>query len=150
MLRLTVFYSLTILFLAPNGIAWQKASRGAAVFTATAYSDGGVTAKGNITKPGTAAADPAVIPLGSKVRVTGAGAYSGIYSVTDTGQKVGGHSIDLFIPNQAEAKAFGKKEVQVEILATGDNVKGAPETAAKVPTSQLAPAEKVHAAPAVK
>jgi 3D (Asp-Asp-Asp) domain-containing protein len=111
-------------------------------FTATAFSVSGTTAKGNSTKAGTAAADPSIIPLGSKVRVTGAGPYSGVYVVTDTGPKVAGRMIDLFIPSAAEAKAFGRKHVRVEILAAGDNVKNLPETAPKVPDHQLAPALK--------
>jgi hypothetical protein len=55
--------------------------------------------------------------------------------------------IDLFIPSTAEAKAFGKKQVRVQILTVGDNVKNEPETSAKVPKSQLAPAEKAHVGP---
>lgn len=116
-------------------------------FTATAFTDTGLTVKGNHVKPGTAAVDPSVIPLGSKVRVTGAGQYSGIYTVTDTGRSVAGHTIDLFIASPAAAKAFGKKQVRVEILKTGDNVKNEPETSAKVPRSQLAPAEKAQTLP---
>jgi 3D (Asp-Asp-Asp) domain-containing protein len=117
------------------------------IFTATAFSVAGLTVKGNITKPGTAAADPSLIPLGSKVRVSGAGAYSGEYTVTDTGSKVAGRTIDLFVPDQAAAKAIGKKPVRVEILIVGDNVKNRPETSATVPKSQLAPAEKAQVPP---
>ena len=147
MLRVTFLYSLAMLILSPMGTAWQKTSTRPRVFTATAFSDRGLTVKGNTTKPGTAAADPSVIPLGSKVRVTGAGTYSGVYTVTDTGSKGGGRVIDLFIPNAVEAKAFGKKQVRVQILTVGDNVKNEPETSAKVPKSQLAPAEKAHVGP---
>lgn len=150
MLRVTLFCSLAVLILSPLGTAWQKPSSRPKVFTATAFSDTGLTVKGNHAKPGTAAADPSVIPLGSKVRVTGAGAYSGVYTVTDTGNKVGGRTIDLFIPNAAEAKAFGRKQVRVQILTIGDNIKNLPETSAKVPHSQLAPAEKEHLASPVK
>lgn len=112
------------------------------LFTATAFSNVGLTAKGNITRPGTAAADPAIIPLGSRVRVTGAGSYSGEYTVTDTGSKIAGRRIDLYIPDAAAAKAFGKKRVRVEVLKTGDNIKNLPRTSEKVPASKLAPAEK--------
>ncbi len=147
MLRVALFYWLAILIL-PLGIAWQPHSSGPMNFTATAFSATGLTVKGNVTKPGTAAADPTVIPLGSKVRVSGAGAYSGDYTVTDTGNKVAGRTIDLFIPDPAAAKAFGKKQVRVEILTIGDNVKNQPQTSAKVPKSQLAPAEKAQVPPA--
>lgn len=134
MLRLCLSYLLLITGLAYAG---QRMS-----FTATAFSNVGLTTKGNITKPGTAAADPAIIPLGSRVRVTGAGSYSGEYTVTDTGTKIAGRRIDLYIPNRTAAKAFGKKRVRVEILKVGDNIKNLPQTSAKVPASKLAPAEK--------
>ncbi len=146
MLRVTLFCSLAMLILSPIGIAGHKASRVPMVFTATAFSGAGVTTKGNVTQAGTAAADPSVIPLGSKVRVTGAGAYSGVYCVTDTGQKVGGRTIDLYIPNVAAAKAFGRKQVRVQIISVGDNVKNQPETTPTVSKSQLAPAQKGQAA----
>src|SRR6185312_11055811 len=51
-------------------------------FLATAESVPGVTAKGTLTHEGIVAADPIVLPLGSLIRVTGAGPYSGIYTVT--------------------------------------------------------------------
>ena len=146
MLRVAFLYSLALLIFSPVVTAWQKPSSRPRVLTATAFLDSGVTVKGNSTKPGTAAADSSVIPLGSKVRVTGAGAYSGNYTVTDTGNKVVGRMIDLFIPSAAEAKVFGRKRVRVQILTVGDNVKNQPETSAKVPKSQLAPAEKAQVA----
>ena len=61
-------------------------------------------------------ADPAVLPLGSKIRVSGAGTYSGEYTVVDTGQKVKGLVIDIYVPSAREAKDFGKKHVGVELL----------------------------------
>jgi 3D (Asp-Asp-Asp) domain-containing protein len=143
MYRVTFFCSLAMLILAPIGRTWQKTAP--AAFTATAYSDTGPTVKGNSTHAGTAAADPSVIPLGSKVRVTDAGPYSGDYAVTDTGRQVNGHTIDLFIADPVAARQFGRKQVRVEILVAGDNVKNQPETSAKVPKSQLAPAEKAQA-----
>jgi 3D (Asp-Asp-Asp) domain-containing protein len=134
MMRVALFCSLLI--------AFESLVAESMIFTATAFSGVGLTSKGNTTKPGTAAADPAIIPLGSKVRVTGAGAYSGEYTVTDTGSRIAGRRIDLFISDAAAAKAFGKKQVRVQILSVGDNIKNLPETSAKVKHSQLAPAEK--------
>jgi 3D (Asp-Asp-Asp) domain-containing protein len=147
MYRVTFFCSLAMLILAPIGRTWQKSSAATALFTATAYCNTGPTVKGNSTHAGTAAADPSVIPLGSKVRVTEAGPYSGDYAVTDTGRKVNGHAIDLYIADPVAAKQFGRKQVRVQILVPGDNVKNLPETSAKVPKSQLAPAEKAPSAP---
>jgi len=85
-------------------------------FEATAYSLTGSTASGVETHRGVVAADPAVLPLGSRIRVHGAGAYSGVYTVRDTGSGVNGREIDIYIPDRAEAKRFGRRRVQVEIL----------------------------------
>ena len=85
-------------------------------FDATAYSVTGTTASGQRTRPGLVAADPAVLPMGSRIRVHDAGAYSGVYTVADTGPAVNGHEIDLFIPDGNEAKRFGRRRVHVEIL----------------------------------
>ena len=88
-------------------------------FIATAYSIEGVTAAGDDTRPGIVAADPAVLPLGSRIRVLDAGAYSGVYVVKDTGRKIDGRHIDIYIPNDRRAKEFGKRSVRVEVLQYG-------------------------------
>lgn len=85
-------------------------------FEATAYSITGTTASGMQTRPGIVAADPKVLPLGSRIRVQDAGRYSGVYTVADTGPAVKGREIDIFIPNLVEAKRFGRRRVRVEIL----------------------------------
>jgi 3D (Asp-Asp-Asp) domain-containing protein len=92
-------------------------------FEATAFSTRGETAKGTLTHRGVVAADPALLPLGSVISVLGAGPYSGEYVVTDTGSKVAGRHIDVFIPSTAEAKVFGKKIVTVRVLVRGNNEK---------------------------
>src|SRR5512143_2515236 len=66
-------------------------------FVATAYSGGGRTASGTRLRPGIVAADPTVLPIGSRIRVRGAGQYSGQYVVRDTGGKVRGHTIDIYM-----------------------------------------------------
>jgi 3D (Asp-Asp-Asp) domain-containing protein len=90
---------------------------------ATAHSVEGITASGTWSRPGTVAADPAVLPLGSRIRVVGAGNYSGEYSVEDTGSKVIGRHIDIYMPTNREAKRFGKQRVRVYILSEGDQTK---------------------------
>ena len=62
------------------------------------------------------AADPSVLPIGSRIRVHDAGAYSGVYTVTDTGPGVNGREIDIFIADSAEAHRFGRRRLHVEIL----------------------------------
>lgn len=95
---------------------------------ATAYTVRGETADGDVTKyRQTVAADPNVIPLGSRVQIEGAGPWSGTYTVTDTGRKVRGNSVDIFIPNEAAAKEFGRKPVRVRVLRTGDEKVGEKE-----------------------
>ncbi len=89
-------------------------------FTATAYTVPGKTASGAHTREGVCAADPAVLPLGSRIRVSEAGKYSGEYVVKDSGRKIDGHEIDLYIANDAEARRFGKKQVAVEVLQYGE------------------------------
>src|SRR5262245_63766066 len=73
-------------------------------FTATAYSVEGKTAAGTQTHEGVVAADPDVLPLGSRIRVHDAGQYSGEYVVRDTGRKIQGHELDIYLANDAEAK----------------------------------------------
>jgi rare lipoprotein A len=87
---------------------------------ATAYPpDGRPTASGTVPHRGIVAADPAVLPLGSVIRVTGAGVYNGVYTVTDTGGKISGRHIDIYMRTAAEARRFGKKMVVVRVLELG-------------------------------
>jgi len=67
-------------------------------FIATAYSVEGTGASGKWSHPGTVAADRTILPLNSRIRVYGAGRYSGEYTVEDTGGKVDGHHIDVYMP----------------------------------------------------
>ncbi len=41
------------------------------------------------------------------------------YEVMDTGGKVKGYIIDIWIPNCEEAVAFGRREVKVRVRETG-------------------------------
>jgi 3D (Asp-Asp-Asp) domain-containing protein len=70
------------------------------------------------TRRGIVAADPHVIPLGTRIRVHDAGPYSGEYVVEDTGAKVDGREIDIYMPSTREAREFGRRKVYVEILET--------------------------------
>jgi 3D (Asp-Asp-Asp) domain-containing protein len=86
------------------------------VFTATAYSLRGITASGTPTREGIVAADPKVLPLGSCIRVHGAGKHSKEYVVKDTGHRVKGRLIDIYMPSTAEAKRFGKRKVKLQVV----------------------------------
>jgi len=62
--------------------------------------------------------DPAVLPLGSVIRVTGAASYDGTYRVLDTGALVRRRHVDLYIPDCPAAQRFGRRSVQVEVIRT--------------------------------
>jgi 3D (Asp-Asp-Asp) domain-containing protein len=83
---------------------------------ATAYAQHGRTASGTRARRGVIAADPRVLPLGTKVKVKGAGRYSGVYRVEDTGRRIRGRKIDVFMPSGREARRFGKRPVRVKVL----------------------------------
>jgi 3D (Asp-Asp-Asp) domain-containing protein len=89
-------------------------------FSATAYSIEGTTASGAQTRRGVVAADPRILPLGSRIRVYDAGRYDGEYVVHDTGPAIEGREIDIYMPSAAEAKRFGRRAVKVEVLSRGE------------------------------
>src|SRR5215210_2774488 len=89
------------------------ASRGA--FSATAYCLPGRTAMGHGVRRGIIAADPRVLRLGSRVNL-GGGAYSGQYLVSDTGGRIKGKRIDIWVPSCAEARRFGRRSVTIGVL----------------------------------
>lgn len=101
---------------------WDAAAYGRLVrfrCAATAYAQTGITRLGTFTHPGVVAADPRVFPLGTRIQVTGAGPYSGTYVVADTGSKVRGWHIDIYMPLAGDAVQFGKKVVLVSVLEWG-------------------------------
>ena len=87
-------------------------------YTATAYSLRGRTASGRPVSRGLIAADPAILPLGSRVRVE-AGSWSGEYVVADTGGAVKGRRIDIWTPTAREALQFGRRVVKLTVLEFG-------------------------------
>ena len=89
------------------------ANRGS--FTATAYCLKGRTALGHGVRRGIIAADPRVLRLGSRVNL-GGGAYSGQYLVSDTGGRIKGRRIDIWVPSCAEARRFGRRTVTLGVL----------------------------------
>lgn len=88
-------------------------------FEATAYTQRSATASGVKSQRGVVAADPRILPLGTEIQVSNAGRYSGIYVVADTGPRIQGRHIDLFIRNPQHAKKFGRKIVKVKVLHWG-------------------------------
>lgn len=97
---------------------------------ATAYSAapgengkwGAVDYYGNPLKLGTIAVDPKVIPMGTKVLVTGH-SHPGLPSeafvatATDQGGAIKGNRIDIFIPGSASSvNAFGYQDVKLYVI----------------------------------
>ncbi len=83
-------------------------------FTATAYCLRGKTAMGHGVRRGIIAADPRVLRLGSKINVN-AGGYSGTYLVSDTGSRIKGKKLDIWMASCAEARRFGRRNVTVNV-----------------------------------
>jgi 3D (Asp-Asp-Asp) domain-containing protein len=94
-------------------------------YTATAYSTPGETASGEHTQRHIVAADPDLLPIGSVIEITHAGAYSGEYVVADTGPKIVGRRLDIYIPDTRACKEFGRKRVRVHVVRLGDGTKQA-------------------------
>lgn len=91
-------------------------------FTATAYCKGTTTASGVNVRTGIAAADPALLPVGSVIQVERLDErYNGIYTVMDTGPKVQGRQIDVYMWSCNEALQFGRRRAHVTVLRLGWN-----------------------------
>jgi len=85
-------------------------------YVATAYSLRGKTASGRMVAKGLIAADPRILPLGSRVRLEVPG-YHGEYLVADTGGLIRGRRIDIWIPSTREAMRFGRRTVKLTVLS---------------------------------
>jgi 3D (Asp-Asp-Asp) domain-containing protein len=81
-------------------------------FSATAYCLQGRTASGSGVRRGIVAADPRILPLGTRINL-GAGSYSGSYIVADTGGAIRGRKLDIWVANCSEARRFGRRTVTV-------------------------------------
>ncbi|MCK9909239.1 3D domain-containing protein, partial [Microbacteriaceae bacterium K1510] len=95
----------------------------ATAYTASAEENGGwagLDYMGNPLKVGTIAVDPAVIPLGSTVYITGykhgsLPAQGMIAKATDIGGAIKGARVDIFVPGP-NASAFGMQDVKIYVL----------------------------------
>ncbi|AJS58385.1 3D domain-containing protein [Paenibacillus sp. IHBB 10380] len=83
---------------------------------------GAVDYFGNPLELGTIAVDPSIIPLGTKVLVTGH-SHSGlpkqafVATARDIGSAIKGHRIDIFIPgSQASVRDFGYQEIELYLI----------------------------------
>jgi 3D (Asp-Asp-Asp) domain-containing protein len=91
-------------------------------FTATAYCKGLTTQSGVRVRSGIAASDPDLLPVGSVVQIDSLGErYNGIYTIMDTGPKVQGRHVDLYMWSCYEALDFGRRPIHLTVLRLGWN-----------------------------
>lgn len=91
-------------------------------FTATFYCKGTTTASGVNVRNGIAAADPDLLPIGSVIRIEELGdKYDGIYTVMDTGPKVQGRHVDVYLWSCNEALQMGRRPMKLTVLRLGWN-----------------------------
>ena len=96
-----------------HGLRGVSAAAGA--YTATAYDLRGTCASGLSVRRGIIAADPRILPLGTRVYLS-AGPYSGTYLVADTGGVIKGRRIDIWMGSHREAINFGRRPVSITVL----------------------------------
>ena len=121
----TVFDSQTVARLAELRESVSKPATGSKLrFTATFYCKGTTTASGANVKNGMAAADPDLLPIGSVIRIDSLGdKYDGIYTVMDTGPKVQGRHVDVYLWSCNEALQMGRRKMHLTVLRLGWNPK---------------------------
>jgi 3D (Asp-Asp-Asp) domain-containing protein len=115
-------------FAAKQAEAREETARPAAgirlKFTATAYCKGTTTASGVNVRTGIAAADPDLLPVGSVIQVDRLeDEYNGIYTILDTGPKVHGRHVDIYMWSCHKALELGRKPIQLTVLRLGWNPK---------------------------
>jgi len=103
-------------FTAPDGTKYHYLYK--LTVTATAYGTSvpALTASGLPAKVGVIAVDPDVIPLLSKVYVTGSYGDYGVCTAADTGSAIKGDTIDIYMATMAEEVAFGRRIMTVYVL----------------------------------
>ena len=115
------FVLLGVIATAGIGLADLRPPRKAAFnVEVTAYCTVGETASGAYTRRGIVAADPRLLPLGTRIRVQGLGSpFDGIYDVEDTGRLIKGRELDLFMRDCRQAKVFGRQHARISVLRVG-------------------------------
>jgi 3D (Asp-Asp-Asp) domain-containing protein len=98
-------------------------------YVATAYSTQGKTASGDYVHRHVVAADPDILPIGSRIKIRRAGRYSGEYVVADTGEMIQGRRLDIYLPSASACRKFGRKSVRVKVISLGDGTHAATKLA---------------------
>ena len=85
--------------------------------TLTAYCLRGRTRRGRDVRPGIIAADPRIFPLARHVELFSGGRYLGKFLVDDTGGHIRGQRIDIWTPDCADARRFGRRSGIATLVA---------------------------------
>jgi len=110
----------TICLIAASAEGAQRPRATAALsMSATAYCESGKTRSGARARRGTVAADPRLLPIGSRIRVLAPKRYAGVYQVMDVGRGIKGRELDIFMPSCKHARTFGRRQLSVRVLPRG-------------------------------
>jgi 3D (Asp-Asp-Asp) domain-containing protein len=83
----------------------------------TAYCLSGTTRRGRYVRPGIVAADRKLFPLSRYIELYAGKKYIGRFLIDDTGSKIRGAHIDVWVPTCREAKLFGRQHGTAMLLA---------------------------------
>src|SRR3954464_1579537 len=75
----------------------------------TSYCLSGTTRRGRYVRAGIVAADPKLFPLSRYIELYVGRKYYGRFLVDDTGRKIRGAHLDIWLPSCRDAKRFGVK-----------------------------------------
>ena len=82
----------------------------------TAYCLSGTTRRGRYVRPGIVAADRRLFPLSRYIELYAGEKYLGRFLIDDTGSKIRGAHIDVWVPTCREARIFGRQRGTAMLL----------------------------------
>lgn len=82
----------------------------------TAYCLSGTTRRGRYVRPGIVAADRKLFPLSRYIELYAGEKYLGRFLIDDTGSKIRGAHIDVWVPTCREATIFGRQHGAAMLL----------------------------------
>ncbi len=86
----------------------------ATAYNGAEFNSNGIMRNGNYVHWGAVAVDPNVIPLGTRMHISGFGDQ--IFTAEDTGSAIKGYRIDIWMPSVQQALEFGVQERTVTII----------------------------------
>jgi 3D (Asp-Asp-Asp) domain-containing protein len=100
----------------------------------TAYCLNGTTRRGRYVRPGIVAADPHLFPLSRYIELYAGTKYLGRFLVDDTGSRIRGAHIDMWVPTCREAILFGRQRGtamllprhSIEVVQAGSTINAKP------------------------